>query len=222
MNTRGMFRGLLALAAAAWAPVASANLITNGDFSAGNAGFASGYTYVSPTPNTSCWPEGTYTVGTDPNACHYLWTSFGDHTSGAGNMMIVNGAPSANVSVWSESSIGVQANTQYTFTGWVASTYPSSPASLNFFIDGAQVGAFTSSTAPGQWQQFSASWFSGTNTSATLSIFDQNLDRGGNDFALDDLSFDAVPEPNAALWLMGALVLVVRQRSRRALVRQRY
>lgn len=142
------------------ASAASANLITNGDFSGGTSGFTTGYSYVSPAPNTSCWPEGSYTVGTNPNLCHYLWTGFGDHTTGSGNMLIVNGAPTANVVVWSE-TLGIQASTNYTFSAWIASDYPSSPAQMEFLINGTQVGGtFTASTTPGQWQQFFGSWSS--------------------------------------------------------------
>ena len=192
-----------------FAPAASANLITNGDFSAGNTGFASGYGYVAPGLNT-CWPEGTYSIVSSPNACHSLWSPFGDHTTGSGNMMVVNGAPAANVTVWSE-TVSVLANSQYNFSAWVASVYPSSPAQLEFLINGVQVGgAFTASTTAGLWQQFSGNWSSGSMTAATLSIVDLNIVLGGNDFALDDLSFvDPVPESNSAiLWSLALAALV--------------
>lgn len=85
------------------------NLIVNGDFEDGNTGFNTEYIYVDPS-NTGPWtlgPEYRYTVSTDPNDYHSAWTSFGDHTSGTGKMMIVNGTwqyytPDYHATVWQQ------------------------------------------------------------------------------------------------------------------------
>ena len=42
------------------------------------------------------------------------------------------------------------------------------------------------------WSQFHEIWFSGTNTSATICITNQNTAQAGNDFALDDIEFRQV------------------------------
>lgn len=192
--------GLLCLAGSASAD----NLIVNGDFAAGNTGFTSGYTYVAPGTN-ACWPEGTYSIVASPTDCHSLWASFGDHTSGTGNMMVVNGATTGNVTVWSE-VLSVTANSEYDLSAWVASVYPSSPAPLEFFVNGIQVGnLFTASATTGLWQQFSTTWSSGVNSTATLAIVDTSVIASGNDFALDDLSFSSVPEPGS--WLLLCVLL---------------
>ncbi len=73
-------------------------LIVNGDFEAGNSGFTSDYTYSPGNLN----PAGRYAVLTDPNSAHGQATSFGDHTTGYGLMMAVNGANLANQIVWSQ------------------------------------------------------------------------------------------------------------------------
>ena len=39
------------------------------------------------------------------------------------------------------------------------------------------------------WNQFFTTWNSGSNTTATISIINDNLATGGNDFGLDDISF---------------------------------
>jgi hypothetical protein len=63
------------------AATASTNLITNGDFEAGAAGFT---TDQALGPNVSS--VGTFTVGSTVSD---NWTpGFGDHTSGAGLMAI--------------------------------------------------------------------------------------------------------------------------------------
>ena len=80
------------------------NLITNGDFEDGNSGFTTEYTYLNPS-STGPWtlgPEYMYTVSTNPNLYHSAWTSFGDHTTGDGKMMIVNGS-------WEDTSPGYDA-----------------------------------------------------------------------------------------------------------------
>jgi hypothetical protein len=93
------------------APTAGAingNLVTNGDFEDGNTGFASDYTYVATTGPSALQPASVYTVGFDPNDYHSAWTSFGDHTSGAGQMMIVNGTTSTSepkALVWGQTGI---------------------------------------------------------------------------------------------------------------------
>ena len=66
------------------------NLFTNGDFSAGNTGFATDYNYFT----TADMGEGVFGVGANPTGFHSAFTTFGDHTSGAGNMAVYNGAPS--------------------------------------------------------------------------------------------------------------------------------
>src|SRR4051812_29700303 len=110
------------LAAALGVGPASAAIVANGGFEAGNTGFSSGYGFVPPTPDTSCYPEGIYTVGSNPQACHNLWSSFAAHTGS--QMMIVNGSTAPGVNVWEEAGLTVLPNTNYRFAAWLASVYP--------------------------------------------------------------------------------------------------
>src|SRR6516165_1286475 len=52
---------------------AHANVIVNGDLSAGNTGFISDYQYVSGM--NSSYPEGTYAIENDPYDSHNLWVN---------------------------------------------------------------------------------------------------------------------------------------------------
>ena len=70
------------------APLGAQELIPNGDFELGNSGFASAYSF-SPGDISSA---KTYDVLADPQAAYGGATSYGDHTSGQGLMMAVNGA----------------------------------------------------------------------------------------------------------------------------------
>jgi hypothetical protein len=185
------------------------NLIPNGDFESGYTDFTSAYLY-SPGNYT---PAGIFDVGTNPFLHHPLWTSYSAHTGSF--MMIVNGADVANVNVWTSpasGTIAVVPFTDYYFSAWVASAYPTSPAILNFSINGTPIGVpFTASTTPGLWQQFYASWNSGASTTATLSLVNQNTAGSGNDFTLDDIVLDTirptnVPEPVTMLLLGSGLI----------------
>ncbi len=175
------------------APIAQ-ELVTNGDFSSGNTGFTSAYGAVAYTSGCM-YPEAIYTVGPTPNFTHSYF--FGkDHTTGSGNLMIVNGSGSP-VSVWQE-TIAVQPNTTYYFSAWAMSLNDASPfAQLQFDINGSGIGTTAvlpagpnSTSAPFSWVQFYGSWTSGAGvTSATVSIKDLQTALGGNDFGLDDISF---------------------------------
>ncbi|MCW5907675.1 MAG: SprB repeat-containing protein [Chitinophagales bacterium] len=164
--------------------VASGDLIGNGNFSGGNAGFSSNYTYT-----TNLQPEGTYYVGSNPNTYHGGFSPCPDHTTGSGNMMIVNGAGTPGLNVWCQ-TINVVPNTDYAFSCWVTSVAGGSPAVLQFSISGSLLGTpFSAPASVCQWQQFYAIWNSGSNTTANICIVNQNTTLGGNDFALDDITF---------------------------------
>jgi len=116
------------------ASAASANLVTNGNFEAGNSGFGSDYAYFDYLANSGLdMSEAKYTVATDAVLPHHLFTSFGDHTSGAGNYMIVNGSNIAGAVVWSQ-GIFVTTDTNYNFSAWLDSVYDASPASLQMVV----------------------------------------------------------------------------------------
>ena len=176
------FLALVAFSLGAGVAVAA---ITNGDFESGYADFTSGYIYTPRLSNTSYSPPGIFDVNTDPQLGHPSWASYGAHSGS--NMMIVNGADTANVNVW-QSSTAVAQNTDYYFSAWVASAYPESPAVLKFSINGSPTSVpFTASTTTGLWQQFYAKWNSGSNATAILFLVNQNTAFSGNDFALDDI-----------------------------------
>ena len=162
------------------------NLIVNGDFSSGNTGFTSSYTY-----QTNLVPETTYYVGANPRNNHASWATFGDHTTGAGLMMIVNGDTTVGSLVWQEKNIAVAANAYYDFSVWAASSYPQNPATLDVYINGSLVGTINCTATTGQWVQTSGFWNSGAATRATVEIKNRNSNAGGNDFVIDDVSLSA-------------------------------
>ena len=204
------------------------NLVTNGDFEAGNSGFTSGYSY-SASNNT----EGQYTVASNPYPWNGFFISSGDHTSGHGLMMVANGAPTAGQVVWSSNSIAVASGTNYFFEAFVnnvccANPFPGNTASiLEFSLSlngGAAISLGTKTTnlnLAGTWEGLSTNYFFSGGGSVVLSLINQNTIAAGNDFAIDDVFFGtestvdptprSVPEPMTlsllALGLLGTGLL---------------
>ncbi|MBK7763164.1 MAG: gliding motility-associated C-terminal domain-containing protein [Bacteroidetes bacterium] len=169
--------------------VTPTNLIPNGDFSLGDSIFSSDYIYGTGGPWGLLSSEAQYAIATNPFNTHINFASFGDHTTGTGNMMVVNGAAVANVNIWCQ-TINVNPNTFYDFSAWGATCVGSNPAILQFSINGILTGLpLALPLATGVWTQFNVTWFSGSNTSITICITDQATALSGNDFAIDDISF---------------------------------
>ncbi|MCZ2101550.1 MAG: gliding motility-associated C-terminal domain-containing protein [Chitinophagales bacterium] len=168
------------------------NLIFNGDFSSGNTGFTSDYLYVADISGYTeeLWPEGTYSVTSNPSFVHTYFSNCSDHTGG-GNMMVVNGSPTYS-RIWCQ-TITVTPNTTYIFQAFAASVESSSPAILQFSANGALLGSpFNLTSQTCRWDEFYEIWDSGTATSVEICITNQNLAYSGNDFAIDDIYFGAL------------------------------
>jgi gliding motility-associated-like protein len=161
-------------------------VVTNGDFSGGATGFTSDYILNSDTQS-----ESTYFVTTNANNTHPNFVGV-DHTTGAGNFLVVNGSGTPNSSVWCQ-TIPVQPNTDYVFSTWVSTLAVGSPASLQFSINGSNLSTpFIAPSATNVWDEFYTTWNSGASTSATICIVNQNTSTGGNDFGIDDIVFSPV------------------------------
>ena len=171
-------------------------LVTNGNFSAGNIGFTTTYSYRADiTGQTELYPEGTYAIVPNANSVHNLFYGT-ERNNGTGNIMIVNGHPALGSNIWSQNDIIVQPNTTYYFSAWAMSVVNGNNAVLRFSINGNQVGTtaflpngYSSTSGPYNWVRLFGTWNSGSETQADLSIVNLNTVLGGNDFALDDISF---------------------------------
>ena len=183
------------------------NIVVNGDFESGDVDF---YTDYTPDPNdilnnaSNGWVPGNgmldeflYAVGSDPHDYHTNWQSSttwnppGDHTSGHGNMLIVNGSPDTTANIWCQ-TIDVGANTDYVFSAWLTSIFSLSPATFVFTINGDTIGdIFTHSGVVGEWEEFFVNWHSDANQTIDICIRNQNSALNGNDFAIDDIFFGA-------------------------------
>ena len=183
-------------------------LVINGDFSAGNIGFSSGYNYKSDSANynqelVDDTGNNAYAVGTSGQNYHPAFYGK-DHTNnqtGNRNFMLINGHGS--LTVWQE-TVNVEPNTNYYYSAWAMNLNPSSPATLQFEVNGIKIGtiadlniapkpASNAAVALSNWVRFynsnSTGWNSGSSTTAVIRIVDLNSTANGNDFGLDDISF---------------------------------
>jgi len=181
---RSLTVALLLSSAHAWCD----ELVTNGNFAAGNTGFTSDYKFVDDSGLNCNQSGGVYTIGTNPSSCSGSLGSFGPFDP-SGNMMIVNhNAAPDNVVVWSE-TVSVVPNSLYAFSAYIAPATPYSNP-VRFTVNGTQVGSTVdlNSGMAGTWTKFAATWNSLQSTTAVLRIV---LDGGA--FALDDVSFSGPP-----------------------------
>jgi|GEM_PF-2105260 len=163
------------------------NLVINGDFESGDAGFDTDYVSVGPG-SANCFGagyldcEGTYAVISDPSEGH---TNFSPCISD--NMMVVNGAASFQ-NIWCQ-FVCVSPNSSYEFSAEAASVNPDSPGLLQFSIDGDPLGGEVGLSSPCSWISFVETWESTGQTTVQICVTNQNTAAGGNDFALDNIAF---------------------------------
>jgi len=161
------------------------NLVVNSSFDLGNYGFTSEYVY-SPT---NLFPARTYAILTNPHLAHDSFVSMGDHTTGTGNMMVVNGATGSSPIVWSQ-QINVNPDRMYYFSTWAANVLGGTPSRFVLRVNGITLEPQV--TLPNQaalWQNYTTTWNSGGESTAQLEIIFTSTEYGGNDSALDDIVF---------------------------------
>ena len=192
----------------------SQELVVNSNFTSGNTGFTTGYAYYPDIVgyNMELWDDtgnNGYAVGTNGQNYHpnFWGIDHTNNTTGFRNFMLVNGHGS--ITIWQQ-TVNVQPNTDYYFSAWAMSLNNVGPyARLRFEVNGVQVGTTailgpgpsnaTQALANNYWTRFYSTpfWNSG-GVSGPITIRIVNLENaaGGNDFALDDISFgtlSAVP-----------------------------
>jgi len=185
------------------------NLVTNGGFENGTAGFTTAYPVGTGGTYGLLSTDGTYAIASNPNLTHTNFASCNDHTPAPGvNMMVVNGSVIANTNIWCQ-TISVTPNTTYIFEMWGISTVGSGPANLRIrFNNVAASNTFQFPLATCSWQQYTTSWYSGNSNSVTICISNIVLAGPGNDFAIDDISLFEICQKTASVTLQRAAIAV--------------
>ena len=192
----------------------SQNLLTNGDFQLGSGiGFnvnGSGFSQIFP-PFSGNTAAGNWAITTNPQPMNTaFFIAGGDHTSGTGNMMVIDGTTAGGQQNFWEAGTagsgycGLTIGVSYTFSYWiksVATTVTDAATQPNIglqILSGSTLLASGNNLGPLPalgWQQVIYS-FVATNSCVNIKLFNNNTNPVGNDFAIDDFSLVACLAPN--------------------------
>ena len=192
----------------------SQNLIVNGDFESGGngVGFVTdglGYSELL-APFSGSTVSGNFALATNPIAVNSsIFINDGDHTTGTGKMLIVDGNTTAgSPRFWKAGNAGagicgLTIGTSYTFSYWVKSistvvtnTATQSSIGISFTGAGSIVPTPFSSVVPlpaSGWKQVLYT-FKAAATCVTIELWNTNVNAIENDFAVDDFSLTG-PQP---------------------------
>jgi hypothetical protein len=213
----------LALCAALPAVASSTNLITNGDFETGGqgnppVGFETDFRYT----RVDCC-AGAAIVGPHISFAFSGRSAAagrgGDHTTGTGDALFVNGSTNATQVFWRQ-TVSLTPMTDYTFGIW-GTLWFGGPSVQALKLDGVQVGSFTIDGVRDAWSQDTLTFTTGAGPiGGVLELVNLSTGFSGNDFAVDDLTLTGattpVPTPlSAALMISGLGGLVGLRRIRR-------
>jgi gliding motility-associated-like protein len=187
--------------------VHSQNFINNGTFEYGGPGLGfwidgAGYNLLSP-PYSGSTSAGNYAFTTNPQLLNtQFFLSCGDHTTGFGKMMIVDGTTTGGQQrFWKAGNNGggvcnLVVGQQYSFSYWIRTVSNSVSgnselADIGVAFNNASnvILSFGTTLAPIPnfgWQQVKYT-FTATNACVNIEMFNNSANSIGNDFAIDDL-----------------------------------
>jgi uncharacterized repeat protein (TIGR01451 family) len=173
-------------------------------------GLAPDFEYVLPDPNIYVPDDGQYTIQNIVNNAKSnltTWWRIADRTKGneQGRLMLVNGSDPG--SVFFEAEVAVMPNTNYVMSAWILNMFK-----LKGYADpalGVQIldesGEILYSETLGQkippntlypeWRQIGTAINSKDNSSLTIKFVSDGPAALGNDYAIDDISFNEIILP---------------------------
>ncbi len=213
MNTNTLFIVLLSLLFDTWALAQS--FINNGTFEYGGPGLGfwidgQGYNQLTE-PYSGSTSAGNYAFVHNPNNLNTnTFLSIGDHTSGQGLMMVVDGNTiGGQQRFWKAGDNGggicnLNVGETYYFSYWIHSVTNAVSGSNEladigvYFNNASNVNlVFGTTLAPLPnfgWKKVSYS-FTPTSSCVNIELYNNNTNFIGNDFAIDDIKLNAVPGP---------------------------
>ena len=189
----GLYVCMLLVAASA---ARASSFVVNGDFSAGNTGFSSSATYVA----SGSLSYNQYAVRTSASTANGSWCGQ-DHTSGSGNMLLVDSAVGP---VWSQTIVLSPGN--YAFSVWIMNVLcpqnnPLPQPVLELRVGGATLaGPMSIPQVSGTWLNMSCSFSIATAGPVTFEVWSSQGAVNGADFALDDIVVDGVVGTSESTW----------------------
>lgn len=181
-------------------PVININFGSGSNEFAGPLGVANtNYNYITGTPN-----DGQYTIAKSTNGMHNGargWHQISNHTPNDPNgyMMVVNA--SNNPGIFYQTSIpNLCPGTKYEFAAWIINllNYSGIKPNITFIIENnsgqivhrENTGDILDGPTP-KWIQYATTFTTTTETDLVLKIINNGPGGGGNDIALDDITFRA-------------------------------
>ena len=180
------------------APAYAANLLTNGDFSAGLTGYQTQYSGTDAT--------GYQYLATNPRDICGCFASIDGTTNGHGNQLILDGA--ANGDYFFQETVNIVAGAFYTLSFDAVNLGTAGPQpSLAAYVNGVAVTTTGPLSYNDTYQTYTTAPFTlGALTSATVTLVDLTMDHSYNDFAVDNVAFTgpapAAAVPETASWAM--------------------
>lgn len=151
------------------------------------------------------WEEGVYKVALNPSSYHSNFYNRVDHSSGEGQMLIVNGHWTPNTVVWQQKIEHIKPGEEYAFSAWGMRISDNgwegenATATFQFSISqtkndlGIIGGLYKTFKPKTTWTSMFEIW---KNTAgweeAYITLVDQTTIRNGNDFTIDDIVFAPV------------------------------
>ncbi|MFN5183912.1 MAG: gliding motility-associated C-terminal domain-containing protein [Bacteroidota bacterium] len=198
----------------------SQNMLNNGSFEYGGPGLGfvvngQGYNLVSP-PYSGSTSSGNYAFVTNPQIFNNsFFVSSGDHTTGTGKMMVIDGTTTGgNQRFWEAGNTGggvcnLVVGQTYTFSYWIR-TVTATVAGINDLANiivtfnnannVTQISGTALAPMPSTgWQKVSYS-FVPTSSCVNIQMHNTNLNFAANDFAIDDMSVLPPPQPLSATY----------------------
>jgi outer membrane protein OmpA-like peptidoglycan-associated protein len=179
------------------------NLIFNGNFNNGNMGFFSDLKSVNCAVHRNSCGEfichGTYAIANVPAVCNPDWVlKTHDHTSGFGNMMVLDLPSEANKMLWGQDCV-LKPKTEYVFRFWSINLIENkTPAQIDIRINNEKIGSIIVENTK-KWLFFEyhfttdATLKKGEKT--TFSIHNTTNEIQGCDMAIDDIVVEEAPMP---------------------------
>lgn len=133
----------------------------------------------------------------NPQMLGGVFRSFGDHSTGNGNMIVIGHSETPNLRLYYITINNLKPKTRYQVSGWLAGATDNNPNIMFFEMNGVRLVEEVSflTSQGGIWKQLKSYWTTGeTQTSVTLAVRKRGV-VGWNWIALDDISLTEAPSP---------------------------